>query len=175
MEKKDIAMEMILISVAAMTLLTATANGNNRYVPAIHGTICAKYEYESRIGKGRFEIRNARLSVEGKVIPIVRYKAEIDLSDEGAIKMLDAYIRLQPKEALKFTFGQMRVPFTIDAHRSPHMQFFANRSFIAKQVGNGLPMPEYFSSSLAIFGGSHFTVQQSLTSISARQKMCPLT
>lgn len=30
----------------------------------------------------------------------------------------------------------MRVPFTIDAQRSPHLQYFANRSFIAKQVGN---------------------------------------
>ena len=30
----------------------------------------------------------------------------------------------------------MRVPFTIDAHRSPHTQYFANRSFIAKQVGS---------------------------------------
>lgn len=38
------------------------------------------------IGKGRFEVRNARLSVEGKVVPSVMYKAEIDLSDEGAIR-----------------------------------------------------------------------------------------
>lgn len=106
------------------------------YIPEIHGTIRTKYEYEPTIGKGRFEIRNARMSVEGKIIPIVRYKAEIDLSDEGAIKMLDAYVRFQPKEQLKFTFGQMRVPFSIDAHRSPHLQYFANRSFIAKQVGN---------------------------------------
>lgn len=117
--------------------LSAMSQENNiPFSPEIHGTIRAKYEYEPQIDKGRFEIRNARLSVEGKVIPIVRYKAEIDLSDEGTIKMLDAYIRLQPKDALKFTFGQMRVPFTIDAHRSPHLQYFANRSFIAKQVGN---------------------------------------
>lgn len=108
----------------------------NPYLPEIHGTIRAKYEYEPDINKGRFEIRNARMSVEGKIIPIVRYKAEIDLSDEGAIKMLDAYVRLQPDSRLKFTFGQMRVPFSIDAHRSPHLQYFANRSFIAKQVGN---------------------------------------
>ena len=108
----------------------------SEYMPEIHGTIRAKYEYEPPINKGRFEIRNARLSVEGKIIPVVRYKAEIDLSDEGSIKMLDAYVRLQPRETLKFTFGQMRVPFTIDAHRSPHLQYFANRSFIAKQVGN---------------------------------------
>lgn len=106
------------------------------FLPEIHGTIRAKYEYEPPIAKGRFEIRNARVSVEGKIVPIVRYKAEIDLSDEGAIKMLDAYVRVQPISPLKITVGQMRVPFTIDAHRSPHLQYFANRSFIAKQVGN---------------------------------------
>lgn len=106
------------------------------YRPEIHGTIRAKYEYEPQIGKGRFEVRNARVSVEGKVFPIVSYKAEIDLSDEGAIKMLDAFVRLRPLTGFNFTLGQMRVPFTIDAHRSPHQQYFANRSFIAKQVGN---------------------------------------
>ena len=41
-----------------------------------------------------------------------------------------------PIKDLTVTAGQMRVPFTIDAHRSPHQQYFANRSFIAKQVGN---------------------------------------
>lgn len=106
------------------------------YAPEIHGTVRAKYEYEPEIGKGRFEVRNARVSVEGKVVPKVSYKAEIDLSDEGAIKMLDAYVRYRPVNSVKFTVGQMRVPFTIEAHRSPHMQYFANRSFIAKQAGN---------------------------------------
>lgn len=106
------------------------------YTPAIHGTIRAKYEYQNRNQEGRFEVRNARFSLEGNVAPIVAYKAEIDLSDEGKIKMLDAYTRLTPIDHLNFTIGQMRVPFTIDAHRSPHKQYFANRSFIAKQVGN---------------------------------------
>lgn len=115
---------------------TSDSIRKTEYMPEIHGTIRAKYEYEPPIDKGRFEVRNARLSVEGKIIPIVRYKAEIDLSDEGAIKMLDAYIRLLPKDKLDFTLGQMRVPFSIDAHRSPHLRFFANRSFIAKQVGD---------------------------------------
>ena len=50
--------------------------------------------------------------------------------------MLDAYARLFPTKGLTVTTGQMRVPFTIDAHRSPHQQYFPNRSFIAKQVGN---------------------------------------
>ena len=102
----------------------------------IHGTIRSKYEYQTSEGEGRFEVRNARISVDGSLSPVISYKAEIDLCDEGKIKMLDAYTRLKPVKGLQFTIGQMRVPFTIDAHRSPHQQYFANRSFIAKQVGN---------------------------------------
>ena len=114
----------------------AQAADSVRHRPEVHATIRAKYEYQPQTGKGRFEIRNARVSIGGRMLPIVDYKAEIDLSDEGAIKMLDAYVRLRPKKGLRFTVGQMRVPFTIDAHRSPHRQYFANRSFIAKQVGS---------------------------------------
>lgn len=106
------------------------------YTPEIHGTLRAKYEYQTEKGEGRFEVRNARVSIGGKVAEAASYKAEIDLSDEGEIKMLDAYVRLAPADGFNFTIGQMRVPFTIDAHRSPHLQYFANRSFIAKQVGN---------------------------------------
>lgn len=103
----------------------------------LHGTVRGKYEYQPDLGKNRFEVRNARFSVSGSVTPWVDYKAEIDLSDEGSIKMLDAYARLHMlRRKVRFTIGQMRVPFTIDAHRSPHEQYFANRSFIAKQAGN---------------------------------------
>jgi len=105
-------------------------------IPNIHGTIRGKYECQTEDGEGRFEVRNARISIDGSLSPIWSYKAEIDLSDEGSIKMLDAYTRLKPWKTFQFTIGQMRVPFTIDAHRSPHLQYFANRSFIAKQVGN---------------------------------------
>jgi hypothetical protein len=103
---------------------------------SIHGTIRSKYEYQTEEGEGRFEVRNARVNVDGSLSDVISYKAEIDLCDEGSIKMLDAYTRLKPYKSLKFTVGQFRVPFTIDAQRSPHQQYFANRSFIAKQVGN---------------------------------------
>ena len=106
------------------------------YLPNIHGTIRGKYEYQTTTDEQRFQVRNARISLDGKVHEMVGYKAEIDLSDEGQIKMLDAYARVTPVKDFNITIGQMRVPFTIDAHRSPHQQYFANRSFIAKQVGN---------------------------------------
>jgi len=109
---------------------------SGEFKPEIHGTVRGKYEYQPEIEASRFQVRNARFSISGKVHPIVEYKAEIDLSDEGNIKMLDAYTSIEAVKKLNLTVGQMRVPFTIDAHRSPHSQYFANRSFIAKQVGN---------------------------------------
>ena len=135
MDKKFLLL--VLFAIFAVVPMSAQDDGDKvDRTPKIHGTIRGKYEYQTEEGEGRFQVRNARVSIEGNVTKVVSYKAEIDLSDEGQIKMLDAYTRLKPVRGLDFTIGQMRVPFTIDAHRSPHLQYFANRSFIAKQVGN---------------------------------------
>lgn len=98
---------------------STTAPQEDRLPVNIHGTIRSKYEYQTQENEGRFEVRNARVSVDGKLSPIIGYKAEIDLCDEGKIKMLDAYTRLKPAQGLQLTLGQMRVPFTIDAHSRP--------------------------------------------------------
>ena len=39
-------------------------------------------------------MRTARINVAGNVTKEVSYKAEIDLCDEGKIKMLDAYTQM---------------------------------------------------------------------------------
>ena len=131
-------MRIIATSLAWMLLATLATAQEERVdkTPKIGGTLRAKYEYQTSEGEGRFEVRTARVNVSGDLSPYVSYKAEIDLCDEGSIKMLDAYTSIKPLPHWQFTIGQMRVPFTIDAHRSPHQQYFANRSFIAKQVGN---------------------------------------
>ncbi len=124
---------------AALALWGATLTAQEAatdLTPKIGGTLRSKYEYQTAEGKGRFTVRTARVNIRGSLSAMVAYKAEIDLCDEGQIKMLDAYTTLTPVPSLGLTIGQMRVPFTIDAHRSPHSQYFANRSFIAKQVGN---------------------------------------
>ncbi len=127
---------MASVPAAAQSDSTNVKQEKINYMPSIHGTVRGKFEYQTEEGESRFEVRNARLSVDGRVARAVEYKAEIDLCDEGKIKMLDAYTRIKPFTGFSVTLGQMRVPFTIDAHRSPHQQYFANRSFIAKQVGN---------------------------------------
>ena len=125
-------------AVAAFLVAAAvsSASDGTDLTPEIHGTVRGKYEYQPQDAAGRFQVRNARVSISGDISRTVSYKAEIDLCDEGVLKMLDAYARFRLTPNLHFTIGQMRVPFTIDAHRSPHQQYFANRSFIAKEVGN---------------------------------------
>ncbi len=129
------AAALLSLTVAAAMAQASEGETFDRKVK-IGGTLRSKFEYQTEEGEGRFEVRTARINVAGKVAPAVSYKAEVDLCDEGKIKMLDAYTRITPWKTLQFTIGQERVPFTIDAHRSPHQQYFANRSFIAKQVGN---------------------------------------
>ncbi len=104
------------------------------YIPEIHGTIRAKYEWCTSLGTSRFQVRNARLSVLGNVHPIVAYKAEVDLSEKGAMKMLDAYVRVFPVKGMALTLGQMKMPFSTDNIRSPHMFYFANRSLLVKEI-----------------------------------------
>lgn len=130
---------LLAVLFAVCASVTAMADDDEDKVdrtPKVHGTIRGKYEYQTEENQGRFQVRNARVSLDGNINKVVSYKVEIDLSDEGQIKMLDTYTRIKPLRGLDFTIGQMRAPFTIDAHRSPHLQYFANRSFIAKQVGN---------------------------------------
>lgn len=115
------------------------------WMPRLTGTIRTKFELQTEEMESRFEVRNARVAFVGDVVKGVSYKAEIDFSDEGAIKMRDAYGEVKPFDfrperqyvgRLALRLGQFRVPFSIDAHRSPHEQFFSNRSFLAKQVGD---------------------------------------
>lgn len=123
-----------LVALGAITLCAQTPLYN--YMPEVHGVVRGKYEYSPNMDASRFELRNARVSVEGQLPMRVEYKVEIDLCDEGNIKMKDAWVRLSPWRSLRMSVGNQRLPFSIDAHRNPYAQYFANRSFIAKQVGD---------------------------------------
>ena len=126
----------IKIAVAIALCLNASEMNAQENGPSMHGILRGKYEYQPEMDASRFEVRNARLSVEGTLSMRAAYKLEADLCDKSAMKMKDAWVRLIPWRTLRLTFGQQRMPFSIDAHRNPSAQFFANRSFIAKQVGD---------------------------------------
>lgn len=140
-----------------LLLLLPLAVSAQDYKPQLHGILRGKYEYQPDMKASRFEVRNARISVNGSLPLRSSYKLEIDLSDEGKIVMKDAWAGINPWRTLQITVGQQRLPFTIDAHRNPQAQYFANRSFIAKQVGDvrdvGLLLGYTFGPWAALQGG----------------------
>ncbi len=131
-----------ILTLVLFLLCTTVIIAQEKTTPQLHGILRGKYEYEPDLDASRFEVRNARLSVEGNLPMRSSYKLEVDLCDESQIKMKDAWVRLLlplregQGGSLRATIGQQRMPFSIDAHRNPSAQYFANRSFIAKQVGD---------------------------------------
>ncbi len=106
------------------------------FVPHLEGTVRARYEYFNYLNQNRFQVRNARLCIKGNLTPVTSYKTEVDFSDAGSIKMLDAYIRVQPQKSWTLTLGQQKVPFSTDNIRTPYELYFASRSFIGNQLTN---------------------------------------
>ncbi len=104
-------------------------------LPEIHGTIRGKYEFRQKPTKAVLKCGMPASVFREMYIRLLPIKRRSICPTRGSIKMLDAYARVFPVKDLNFTIGQMRVPFTIDAHRSPHQQYFANRSFYSQAGG----------------------------------------
>ncbi len=128
----------VLLAVHTFGQTTDSAVQKISFAPKLEGSLKTKVEFNTEDSQMRFEVRNARLGARGNVNEFVSYRAEIELSDEGNIKMLDAYVKISPVKNLNLYLGQRKVPFGTDYMRSPVESFFANRSFVAKYVNNGL-------------------------------------
>lgn len=115
-----------------------TTGSRSEFAPEIFGILKTKVEYDLDNSLMRFEVRNARFGVRGKINDFMSYKIEIDLSDEGQMKMLDAYVKFNPVKNLGFYLGQRKIPFSTDYMRSPADNIFANRSFLAKYINDGM-------------------------------------
>mgnify|MGYP000446600481 CR=1 FL=1 len=115
-----------------------SVSGRTDYFPDIFGILKTKIEYDLDNSLMRFEVRNARFGATGKINNYMSYKVELDLSDEGKIKMLDAYVRFSPVNNLGFYLGQRKIPFSTDYMRNPAENIFANRSFLAKYINDGM-------------------------------------
>lgn len=110
----------------------------SEYLPDLDVILKVKTEYDLDNSLIRFEVRNARFGLKGKINSIMSYRIELDLSDEGKMKMLDAYVRITPLKNLDIYMGQRKIPFSTDYMRNPAENIFANRSFLAKYINDGM-------------------------------------
>ncbi len=114
----------------------ATAQESVDYKPNFHGAIRSRWEMETATGEGRFQVRFARLTIDGQIAPGIEYFAQTDLCDQGKFKVLDAYGRLRIVKGLSFQAGQFRLPFGVEPFMAPQNYIFANRSFMGKTMCN---------------------------------------
>lgn len=126
----------IVLLLAVLPAIRLNAEEKTDYTPHIHGTVRTRFEVATESGKYRFQVRNARVSLDGKIAPSIDYYINTDLCDRGSMKILDVWARIYATKELGFQAGQFRMPFGVDPFRGPNTYFFANRSFIGKQVCN---------------------------------------
>ena len=126
----------VLLLAATSLSPRMTAKENIDYTPHIHGTVRTRFEVATESGKYRFQVRNARVSLDGKIAPNIDYYINTDLCDRGSMKILDVWARIYATKDLGFQAGQFRMPFGVDPFRGPNTYIFANRSFIGRQVCN---------------------------------------
>lgn len=139
-ESKNNGAETVTITKTATVTTTESTTGATEKKPLIkvHGVVRARWEGEfgaEEFGQ-RFQVRNARVNVGGNVLPQLSYFIQIDACDRGKMLFLDAWGQWDFNSRWKIRAGQFRVPFGTDCFRAPGDYYFANRSFIAKNILN---------------------------------------
>lgn len=126
----------LTFSIACCTATYAEPSDSISYIPHIHGTFRGRFEASTVESAYHFQVRNARVRMNGKIAPIADYFIQVDFRDRGSIKFLDAWARIWASKSIGFQAGQFRMPFGVDPFRAPNNYIFANRSFIGKSVCN---------------------------------------
>ena len=126
--------------ITALYLLSAAsvvfAGDSIDYRPKFHGAVRSRWEMETQSGESRFQVRYARLTMDGNIAPAISYFVQTDLCDKGKMKILDAFGKYSFRNGISFQAGQFRMPFGVETFMAPQNYIFANRSFMGKQMCN---------------------------------------
>lgn len=128
------------------TLISATAFAESKedkekkekgfYTPQVFGVVKAKLEFSPDNSEYRFNVRSSRLGVKGNVTNNLKYSSQIELSNEGKLIVFDAFAVFTPFKFIEFSLGQQLTRFSTEVGRGPGVSNFANRSLLAKFIGN---------------------------------------
>lgn len=140
MEKQSLDFKTVLRGILASALLVVAFLPclalDATYLPEFHGVIRARYEADLDEQTSRFQVRNARVVMQGNVSPAFSYYLRSDFCDRGKYLLLDAFGAFNFAPGWKLTMGVTRMPFGVDCYRGAEVTLFGNRSFIAKREGN---------------------------------------
>ena len=136
---KRLLLAFLLSSSVCIGNISAEEKSENKvnYIPEVHGVVRGRFEASTTESDHyRFQVRNARLNIGGKISSFADYYVQADFCDRGQIKFLDAWARVWVTKEIGFQAGQFRMPFGVDPFKGPATYYFANRSFVGKQMCN---------------------------------------
>lgn len=125
---------LLLLLLLLAGVRTAVRAESDLTLPKIHGVFRGRAEVLTESGEMRFQVRNARIKLDGAVSPKVYYFIQTDLYDRGDIKLLDAYARIRLSSSVDVQTGRFLMPFGVDGARNPATYLFADRSFMNKYM-----------------------------------------
>ncbi|MCK9638582.1 MAG: OprO/OprP family phosphate-selective porin [Prolixibacteraceae bacterium] len=80
---------------------------------ALAGYTQVRYQASEQTGSiDGFDIRRARVDLKGSISPYWGYRFQFDLA--GTPKLIDAYAELKVNDYLNITFGQAKIPFSVE-------------------------------------------------------------
>lgn len=126
----------LLLSLLILSVSSTFADSIGVHLPEFHGVVRPRWEMDTQSGESRFEVRWARVTMEGSVAPKLGYFLQIDLCDQGTIRFKDAYVKINAAKGLQVVAGQMFLPFSADPFVAPQNFLFANRSFMTKYMNS---------------------------------------
>lgn len=103
-------------------------------LPEVHGYVRTGYEWDTSHGYNRFQVRNARISLAGKILPDIGYMIQTDFCDRGKIKVLDAYANVSILKGFSFQAGQFLMPMGVEPVRAPFNNVFADVAYLGSVV-----------------------------------------
>lgn len=127
---------LLLTLLSFIGIISAAASDSISYLPQVHGVVRTRWEIETQSGESRFQVRHARVALQGNAAPFLSYYVHADFCDKGTIKFLDGYATLKPLKGLALQAGQFRMPFGVETFRSPMNYYFSNKSFMQKDMCN---------------------------------------
>lgn len=127
---------LFLLSIVLMAAHAALADSISVKLPEFHGVVRPRWEMDTQSGESRFEVRWARLTMEGNVAPKIGYFMQVDFCDQGTFRFKDAYVKVSPTNDFQIVAGQMFLPFSADPFVAPQNFLFANRSFMTKYMNS---------------------------------------
>lgn len=95
--------------VEALRARTSTRDRILARLPKISGYVQTGYEWSETAST--FFIKRVRLNLTGDITPKLDYRVQIEFCSP---KIVDAYIRYRPFEALNFQLGEYKLPFSIE-------------------------------------------------------------